>query len=59
MLVLSRRAGDEILIGKDIVITYLGDKHGAARIGIEAPEDIPILRRELMERQLKKALEAK
>jgi len=47
MLVLSRREGEKIMIGDSIAITVVrmgGDK---VRIGIEAPNDMLILRGEL------------
>ena len=46
MLVLSRRHGEKIHIG-DAVITVLAIRGNRARIGIEAPEDVPILRDEV------------
>ena len=46
MLVLSRKENESIKIG-DIVITLLNCQKGRARIGIEAPKDIHILRTEL------------
>ncbi len=47
MLVLTRHAGEKILIGDDIEVTILriGDKQ--ARIGISAPDDVTILREEV------------
>lgn len=47
MLVLSRKAGERIVIRNDIIIEVLeriGDK---VRIGITAPPDVPIWRQEL------------
>lgn len=48
MLVLSRDDGEEIQIGDDIVLTLVRGRNGSARIGITAPDDIPIMRTELM-----------
>lgn len=47
MLVLSRKAGEKLLIGKDIVVTVtrIGNKN--VRIGIEAPSHVNIVRAEL------------
>lgn len=54
MLVLSRKVGEKIRIGKDIVITFVGTRErGTVRIGITAPKDTPILRAELPERKQK------
>ena len=49
MLVLSRHQGEHIDIGKDIVVTVveiLGDK---VRLGIAAPKDVTVHRREITE----------
>lgn len=48
MLVLSRKEGEEIVIGKDIVITVVDIEHGKVRLGISAPRDVPIFRKELL-----------
>lgn len=45
MLVLTRKKGQKILIGEDIVITVLTGGH--VRIGIDAPMDLPIVRGEI------------
>jgi carbon storage regulator CsrA len=47
MLVLSRRDGEEIVIGKDVVIKVLASNGGRVRIGIEAPRSVAIRRAEL------------
>ncbi len=47
MLVLTRKAGQRLMIGDNIRVTVLDCKGGRARIGIEAPSDIPIVRDEL------------
>ena len=47
MLVLSRKPGEKILIGDKISITVVRIAPGIVRIGVEAPEDLPILREEL------------
>src|SRR4051794_17326822 len=48
MLVLSRRPGQSILIGKDIEIVVLGSDGVQVRVGIRAPREITVLRRELL-----------
>jgi carbon storage regulator len=50
MLVLSRKTGEQIRIGKDIIITIIKVEGGMARIGIEAPRTLPILRMEVFEK---------
>jgi carbon storage regulator len=47
MLVLSRKPGEKILIGDKISITVVRIAPGIVRIGVEAPDDLPILREEL------------
>jgi len=47
MLVLTRKAGEKILIGEDIVVTVLEVLGQRVRIGIEAPAEVTILREEL------------
>ncbi len=47
MLVLSRRDGQEIVLGEDIVIKVLSIDGGRVRIGIEAPQSVPVRRSEL------------
>lgn len=44
MLVLTRREGEQIVIGGDIKLTVVQIKGGTVRIEIEAPREIPISR---------------
>lgn len=44
MLILTRREGESIMIGTDIVVTILGITKGSVRIGIAAPKETDILR---------------
>lgn len=48
MLVLSRKLGEKIHIGDDIVITVVDIDRGKIRLGIEAPRSTPIYRQELL-----------
>lgn len=48
MLVLSRKVGSSIRIGKDIVLTVVKIDRNQVRLGIEAPLNVPILRQELV-----------
>ena len=48
MLVLNRKVGEKIWIGKDIVITVVGFGGGKVGIGIEAPREVGIYREELL-----------
>jgi len=47
MLVLSRREGEKIIIGDSIVVTVVRAGSDKIRIGVEAPENVLILRGEL------------
>jgi len=47
MLIIRRREGGKILIGENIELEVLSVSGGRVKIGIEAPADIPILRKEL------------
>jgi len=47
MLVLSRRPGERILIGNDIVVTVVRFQGGTVRLGIEAPREFAVIREEL------------
>ncbi len=48
MLVLSRKVGEKILIGDGIVVTVVRVAQGVVRIGVEAPEELPIVREEIV-----------
>lgn len=54
MLVLSRKAGERIKIGDNIVVIVNRVRGNAVQIGIEAPRDVRILRTELPPREPKK-----
>ncbi|CDN43214.1 carbon storage regulator CsrA [Paenibacillus sp. P22] len=47
MLVLSRKKGESILIGHDIELSVLEVTADGIRLGISAPKDVTILRKEL------------
>lgn len=47
MLVLSRKSNESIMIGKDIEIKILGIEEGKVKLGIEAPRDLEIYRKEI------------
>ena len=47
MLVLSRKEGEKIHIGNDIVVTVTSLKGGRVKLGIEAPHNVTVLRGEL------------
>lgn len=47
MLVLSRKIGEMIHIGDDIIITITDIQGDKARVGIDAPRDVPVHRKEI------------
>lgn len=47
MLVLTRKYGQKIMIGDDIVVTVLEARGDAIRVGIEAPAGISVKRAEV------------
>lgn len=47
MLVLSRKLGERIVIGENIIVTVVKIDRNQIRIGIEAPSDIPVYREEI------------
>lgn len=49
MLVLRRRVDEQIVINDDIVITVIDMAGGKVRIGIEAPQNVSVHRREIYE----------
>ena len=50
MLVLTRRLGERLVIGDDIVVTICGVRGDQVRLGFTAPNDVPIYRKEIYER---------
>jgi len=49
MLVLSRHRDESIIIGKDIVVTIVDIRGDKVRLGIDAPSEIPVHRKEVYE----------
>ncbi|GAA5510019.1 carbon storage regulator CsrA [Novipirellula caenicola] len=56
MLVLSRKAGETICIGDAIEVTVMEIRGERVRIGIKAPQPIPVHRSEVMDRIVKAAI---
>jgi carbon storage regulator CsrA len=50
MLVLTRKAKQQIQIGPYVTVTILQIKGQSVRVGIEAPKDVTVLRTELAEK---------
>jgi carbon storage regulator len=47
MLVLTRKQNESIMIGDDIEVSVLAVAREKVRIGIEAPRDVPVFRKEV------------
>lgn len=47
MLVLSRQRNEEIVIGDDIVVTIVDIRGDKVRLGIQAPREVTVHRREV------------
>ena len=54
MLVLTRRPGESIMIGDDVVITVLDVRGDVVRVGIKAPRSVQVHREEVYQ-ELQKA----
>ncbi|MGZ4437601.1 MAG: carbon storage regulator CsrA [Nocardioides sp.] len=48
MLVLSRRVGESIVIGDDIVVSVLEVRGDVVRLGVDAPRSVQVRRQELV-----------
>jgi len=58
MLVLTRKNGETIKIGDDIEITIVSSKNDQVKVGIKAPKNIEILRKEIFEQILEENQQA-
>jgi len=47
MLILTRRPGERVVIGDEILVTVMGVSGHTVRLGISAPGGIPIYREEI------------
>jgi carbon storage regulator len=47
MLIITRRAGEKIMLGDDIVVEVMEVVGNTVRVGIQAPRAIPVYREEL------------
>jgi len=58
MLVLSRKKNESIVINNDVVITIVEVRGDKVRLGIEAPKEVPVHRKEVwdaIQRETRKA----
>lgn len=51
MLVLSRRCAESLQIGENIRVTVVAVSGGQVKLAVEAPQDVPIWRSEILERE--------
>jgi carbon storage regulator len=58
-LVLTRKIGESILIGEDIIVSITGYDRGAIRVSIVAPTSVPVVRSEIKGTPRKKDLQVK
>jgi carbon storage regulator len=47
MLILTRRVGETLMIGNEVIVTVLEVKGTQVRIGIHAPKNVPVHREEI------------
>jgi carbon storage regulator len=50
MLILTRRVDEAVMVGNDITVTIVGVRGHQVRIGINAPTDVTVHRKEIYER---------
>ncbi|MGY2373302.1 carbon storage regulator CsrA [Pseudomonas sp. SDO524_S393] len=50
MLILTRKLGESINIGEDIIVTVLGVNGNQVRLGINAPKSVAVHREEIYQR---------
>lgn len=58
VLILTRKLGESLIIGKDIRVVVLEVRGKQVRIGIDAPEDVVVLREEVHQRLTQENLQA-
>jgi carbon storage regulator len=47
MLIITRRPGEKIMVGEDVVVEVIEVSGSSVRIGIAAPKSIPVYREEI------------
>lgn len=51
MLMLSRKPGEAVQIGDDIVVRVVKTSRGQCKLLFEAPKEVPIMRKELLQQR--------
>ena len=47
MLIITRRPGEKVMVGEDIVVHVMEIVGNSVRVGIEAPRSVPVYREEI------------
>ena len=47
MLIITRRAGERIMVGDDVVVEVMEIVGNSVRVGIQAPRSVPVYREEI------------
>jgi carbon storage regulator len=47
MLVLTRKVEESIMIAENVVVTVLSVSGGKVRLGVQAPREVPVVRKEV------------
>ena len=47
MLIITRRQGEKIMLGDDIVVEVIAVSGSSVRLGIDAPRTVPVYREEI------------
>ena len=47
MLIITRRPGEKVMVGDDIVVHIMEIVGNSVRVGIEAPRSVPVYREEI------------
>lgn len=50
MLILTRRIGESLMIGDDVIVTVLGSVGNQVKIGVSAPKNVPVHREEIYQK---------
>ena len=50
MLILTRKVGETVMVGDNVSVTVLGVKGNQVRVGINAPKDVSVHRKEIYTR---------